>query len=216
MTRLLTEEVKKMSILEIGKKVASSVFKIVDLIWCGVDGAKEKALEPLIERIPICITPNFLSWLRIALALCIAIMLFQRDIFKGVIVVYFVVAAFSDILDGQIARKRKMETDEGAFLDRLGDKLLICPLIVCFFWRYYILVSLIVVVEFLSLFVLVSTESNQPAKWKMAAEGIGIIMILLFPEKIAWARVPLICALVFGALSFREHRISFRSQNGAE
>ena len=48
------------------------------------------------------------------------------------ILMFFIVlgCAILDALDGWLARKFNAETDIGAFLDRLADKIFICPVLV--------------------------------------------------------------------------------------
>lgn len=70
--------------------------------------------------------PNKLSLLRIFLVPIMAV-LFILEIPYGALwaAIVFVVAAFTDFLDGHIARKRNLVTDLGKLLDPIADKLLV-------------------------------------------------------------------------------------------
>ncbi|HNY51654.1 MAG TPA: CDP-diacylglycerol--glycerol-3-phosphate 3-phosphatidyltransferase [Smithella sp.] len=67
--------------------------------------------------------PNFLSLLRIILVPAIVIFLIQNEHVKALIT--FIVAGLTDALDGALARLLKKQTDLGAFLDPLADKILL-------------------------------------------------------------------------------------------
>lgn len=67
--------------------------------------------------------PNFLSLLRIILVPVIVIFLIQNEYAKALIT--FFVAGLTDALDGALARLLKKQTELGAFLDPLADKILL-------------------------------------------------------------------------------------------
>ncbi|MCR4585991.1 MAG: CDP-diacylglycerol--glycerol-3-phosphate 3-phosphatidyltransferase [Lachnospiraceae bacterium] len=78
---------------------------------------------------------NKLTMLRVFL-IPFFIFFLMTDIFgdggKWIALVIFLIASFTDFMDGQIARKRNMITNFGKFMDPLADKLLVCSAMICF------------------------------------------------------------------------------------
>ncbi len=83
--------------------------------------------------------PNKLSILRIILVLILIIIPYipQLEMFvygiplsNLLLAFIFLIGAITDIIDGKIARKRKMITDLGKFLDPLADKILVLSALV--------------------------------------------------------------------------------------
>lgn len=83
--------------------------------------------------------PNKLTILRVILipffvvALLVPMFGYARGegICKWIALGIFVVASLTDMLDGQIARKRNLVTNFGKFMDPLADKLLVCSAMIC-------------------------------------------------------------------------------------
>jgi CDP-diacylglycerol--glycerol-3-phosphate 3-phosphatidyltransferase len=79
--------------------------------------------------------PNAITLGRIALAVLLAPMLLV-DSFGCRIAAFvvFLIAAFSDLVDGKLARSRNLITDFGKLVDPLADKLLLVATFVPFYW----------------------------------------------------------------------------------
>lgn len=76
---------------------------------------------------------NKITLSRIFIVIPIVILLyFQNKLFCLLATILFILGAVTDALDGHIARKEKMVTSFGKFLDPLADKLLICSLLIMF------------------------------------------------------------------------------------
>ena len=79
--------------------------------------------------------PNILTLARIALAPVIALLPFIQGATPKIIAfVVFLVAAFSDVIDGWYARRYRAVTDLGVLLDPIADKLMLVAMLVPIFW----------------------------------------------------------------------------------
>lgn len=76
------------------------------------------------RRVPVLNLPNLLTFSRFGMAL-ILFALISQELWAFCLIV-FVLAAFTDWLDGYVARLQNLTSDLGRHLDPLVDKVLIC------------------------------------------------------------------------------------------
>lgn len=77
--------------------------------------------------------PNKLTIFRVILIpFFVLFLLFDITAYdKWIALAIFIVASFTDFLDGHIARKYHLVTNFGKFMDPLADKLLVCSALIC-------------------------------------------------------------------------------------
>ena len=80
--------------------------------------------------------PNKLTILRIIMIPFFVLFMLldggMSQTYRYIAAVIFIVASFTDLLDGKIARKYNLVTNFGKFMDPLADKLLVCSGLICF------------------------------------------------------------------------------------
>ena len=136
------------------------------------------------------------------------------NIIRIIAAVLFVLTAFTDMLDGMIARKYNMITDFGKFIDPLADKFMVFGAMLAILYRFdylrpiFIWAALIVIFRELaitSMRLLVSSNSGivVAAKWlgkvKTVTQVICILTILL--EPVFTAKTPLADMHIFAYLT---------------
>ena len=77
--------------------------------------------------------PNKLTISRIALTIIFMLFLFMHGaLYKILAFVTFTIAAFTDFLDGHIARRYNLVSDFGRFMDPIADKILVLSAFIAF------------------------------------------------------------------------------------
>ncbi len=142
-------------------------------------------------------TPNKLTLLRIVLVPAYMIFLLLPQIPLNYLwaALMFSAAAYTDYLDGHIARKQGLVTNFGKFLDPLADKMLVTAALICFVELGFIgsVVTVVIITrEFMvtSLRLIAAGEGTVIAagmlgKIKTVTQIIVTVMIMLIQQLIA-------------------------------
>ena len=138
--------------------------------------------------------PNILSISRIFLLVPI-IAFFENGFFLLSFTIY-IIAAFTDYLDGLLARKYSQTSDLGSLLDLLADKLFVSILLIWMTFEFsssVILISSILIISreisisYLRLFIVSKSgsinevKSDLIGKYKTAIQMVGLGLILISP-----------------------------------
>ncbi|PWI58242.1 CDP-diacylglycerol--glycerol-3-phosphate 3-phosphatidyltransferase [Sulfoacidibacillus thermotolerans] len=112
----------------------------------------------------------------------------------------FIIAASTDSLDGYIARKRKLITNFGKFMDPLADKLLVSTALICLVALQKIpawIAILIIAREFAvtGLRAVASTEGEVIAasglgKWKTILQMIALVEVMIGDFPFSYLGIP--------------------------
>lgn len=157
-----------------------------------------------VPLVPRCVTPNMITIFRMVLIPFVLYFLFLNQFNIGVPL--FLIAAFTDALDGSIARLRHQITEWGTFYDPLADKLLVGSVVILVVIQHMnpILGSLILFVD--SVLIVggyIRRKQGRPmgsnlfGKTKMFFQVLGIALLLIS----LWAGYDLFIPLSFGTFS---------------
>ena len=143
--------------------------------------------------------PNKLTVLRVIMIPFFVVMLMldggANQMYRYIAAEIFIIASFTDFLDGSIARKYGLVTNFGKFMDPLADKLLVCSALICLIelgqlpaWMVLIIISR----EFIiSGFRLVASDNGVViaasywGKWKTVFQMISVILLIVNVEALS-------------------------------
>lgn len=144
--------------------------------------------KTLLLLIPQWMTPNIVSWLRFASVPFIGYFLWVGS--YSVALPLFFISAFSDAIDGSLARTRNLVSTFGKMFDPLADKLLISTAVVILIPRYngWGIVFAIVTIE-LTLIASAyvqkwyygkTIQAENAGKIKMISQSLGVGALLIY------------------------------------
>ena len=138
--------------------------------------------------------PNFLSFLRILLVFPIIYSL-QSELYLLAAFLFFL-SSLTDFMDGYLARRYELESELGAFLDLIADKVLVVTILVWLVFIYanqaltilsiLIILREIIITSFRYFLVLNNADSelikaNKYGKFKTAFQFFSIFLLILSP-----------------------------------
>ena len=135
--------------------------------------------------------PNKLTLSRIILTVVFLFLLFAHGVaYKIAALLIFTVAAFTDFLDGRIAKKHGLISDFGRFMDPIADKILTLAAFLAFVemglvpaWMVIIIIFREFIITGIRLMALRKErviEATLGGKHKTASQMFAILMILIF------------------------------------
>lgn len=173
----------------------------------------DKFMRPIVFFVPNWITPNMITVLRFILTPVTLYLLWKEQYAWGTAL--FFIAAFTDALDGSVARIRNKITKWGIFFDPIADKLLIGSVLLLIAiqristWVVTLVVVMEVVIAIGATIGKIKGRVLQANIWgkiKMLCEFVALMMLLVgiqsHPYFIEVAEYSLLVALVFGGISY--------------
>ena len=167
--------------------------------------------KTILRMIPHFVTPNQVTIFRyITIPFILFFLIFGHNV-SGIIL--FSISAFSDAVDGALARTRNQITDWGKMHDPLADKLLISSvgaLVVSIFISFYLIAVIISIEIFLIINAIYKIRKGQktitallPGKIKMILQSFGVSFVLLFIvfPNLSWL-LPLAAILLYVSIFF--------------
>lgn len=135
--------------------------------------------------------PNKLTISRIALTFVFMLFLFSHGLLAKVLaLITFLIASFTDFLDGFIAKKTNQITDFGKLLDPIADKILVLAAFLAFVemelipaWMVVIIIFREIAITGLRVLALTKNkiiQSDDAGKHKTVSQVFAIFVILLF------------------------------------
>ncbi|MCL4542799.1 MAG: CDP-diacylglycerol--glycerol-3-phosphate 3-phosphatidyltransferase [Deltaproteobacteria bacterium] len=157
--------------------------------------------------------PNFLTMFRILIIPVIfALLLFKKEIYGIYASVFFILAVLTDFMDGYIARKKKLITNLGIFLDPIADKLLVVTILIMLIPLNRIPAWVVVIIIFREIFITglraiagekgVVIPAGKEGKWKTAFQMLGIFFLLIYYKRFYINFEDIGLALIFISIIF--------------
>jgi CDP-diacylglycerol--glycerol-3-phosphate 3-phosphatidyltransferase len=142
--------------------------------------------KTVLRLIPRWIKPNHVTVLRFILTPVVVVLMMNEKFYIGLYAFLFV--AFTDAIDGSMARTRNQITDWGKIYDPVADKILIGSMVFVVVFRYIEMWAAVLIVSIEAIIIIASwrrklkgkkVEANIWGKIKMILQVLGVVILLL-------------------------------------
>ncbi len=163
----------------------------------------------ILKLFPPRVLPNYITVFRFITTPIVAVLMLYEHYLIGLIA--FLLVAFTDAIDGAMARTRNQITEWGKVYDPLADKILIGSMVFIIVLRYIDFWTAIIII-FLE-FIIVTTawirkregaqiQANFWGKMKMCLQVSGVVILLLAIVFNWQALLPLASGVLYLAIAF--------------
>ncbi|MCU0679655.1 MAG: CDP-alcohol phosphatidyltransferase family protein [Planctomycetes bacterium] len=163
----------------------------------------------VLRLLPETVRPNHITLLRFAATPVVALLMWYEIYYIGLIA--FLIVAFTDAIDGALARTRDRITAWGKVYDPLADKILIGSMVFIIVLRYIDYWTALIIIGLEAIIIMVAwrrksqgalIQANVWGKVKMNLQVIGVT-ILLIAIIFNWAALlPLASGTLYIAIAF--------------
>ena len=161
--------------------------------------------------------PNMLTSFRFVL-IPVFVFIFFSSLSNSLIIsmVIFLIAGFTDILDGYIARKYNMITKCGSALDPLADKIMLLTVLSCLVLSSYFPIWVIIVVATKDIFMIITgillykrDSVIQASIWGKLCTFLFYISIFIVPFDRQFAFIMLCISVISAILALYDYAIIY-------
>ena len=165
--------------------------------------------KTILKLIPAGILPNHITVFRFLTTPVVVLLMLYGQYYIGLVA--FLLVAFTDMIDGSLARTRNQITDWGKIYDPLADKILIGSMVFIIvlryidFWTSIIIISIeivIIIVAWIRKMKGREIQANLWGKIKMILQVMGVTILLLSIIFDLAALLPLASGILYLAIAF--------------
>ena len=144
--------------------------------------------KSFLRLLPRWVTSNHITIFRFLTIPFVILLLVTEQYEIGIIL--FIISAFTDALDGALARTTDQITDWGKMFDPLADKLLIGSVVAIMVTKYISVVLAFAIIS-IEVFLILNgyykkkyqnlvIQSEKSGKFKMVLQSLGLVVLLLY------------------------------------